>query len=192
MKQQLASDLLDDLKSATRNIILELQRLKKTDPELLMRKPAPGSWSVAQVLEHLNSYGKYYLPLIEEKLKASESFSNEFFTPGFLGNYFTNSMLPKEGQVKNKMKSPAANQATKDPDSHEMIEEFLTQEYLLLELLNQAETVDLNKIRIPISLTNMIKLKLGDVFNFIVAHHQRHFLQIKNTMEVFSTRYQEA
>jgi hypothetical protein len=190
MKQQLASDLLDDLKSETRNIILELQRLKKIDPELLMRNPAPGRWSVAQVLEHLNSYGKYYLPLIEEKLNLYEGFSSEYFTPGFLGNYFTNSMLPKEGQIKNKMKSPAAHQASKDPDSYEMIEEFLTQEYLLLELLGQAETVDLNKIRIPISLTKMIKLKLGDVFNFIVAHHQRHFLQIKHAMEVFSVRFQ--
>jgi hypothetical protein len=101
-------------------------------------------------------------------------------------------MLPKEGQVKNKMNSPTSHQASKDPDSHEMIEEFLTQEYLLLELLVQAETVDLNKIRIPISLTKLIKLKLGDVFNFIVAHHERHFLQIKNAMEVISASYQAA
>ena len=65
MKQQLASNLLDDLKYTTRKIILELQRLKKIDPELLMRNPAPGRWSVAQVLEHLNSYGKYYLCHVE-------------------------------------------------------------------------------------------------------------------------------
>ena len=73
-----------------------------------------------------------------------------------------------------------------------MNEEFLTQEYLLLELLDQAETVDLNKIRIPISLTKLIKLKLGDVFNFIVAHHERHFLQISNAMKVASVNYQHA
>ena len=114
MKQQLASELLDDLKNRTRTIILEVQRLKKTDPELLMHNPAAGSWSVAQVLEHLNSYGKYYLPLIEEKLKSKQG-SNEYFTPGLLGNYFTNSMLPKKGRVKNKMKSPAAHQAGKNP-----------------------------------------------------------------------------
>jgi hypothetical protein len=192
MKQQLSSDLLGDLRNRTRNIILELQQLKKSDPEVLMNKPAPGSWSVAQVLEHLNSYGKYYLPLIEAKLKANSSKSSGRFTPGILGNYFTNSMLPKNGAVKNKMKSPADHVASNDPDIHEMFEEFLTQEYLMLELLTQSESVDLNRIRIPISLTKLIRLKLGDVFNFIIAHHERHFLQIRNIMQAVEPGFQRA
>jgi hypothetical protein len=182
MKQQLAQHLLEDLQARTRNIILELQQIKKSDPELLMCKPAPGSWSVAQVLQHLNSYGKYYLPLIESKLKSNTSFHSPYFTPGFLGNYFTNSMLPQNGVIKNRMKTPLDHVPENNPDSHEMIEEFLTQEYLLLELLDESATVDLNNIRIPISLTKLIKLKLGDVFNFIIAHHERHFLQIKNAL----------
>jgi len=69
-----------------------------------------------------------------------------------------------------------------------MIEEFLTQEYLLLQLLDQAESVDLNQLRIPISLTKLIRLKLGDVFGFLVAHHERHFLQIRNTLQNVATR----
>jgi hypothetical protein len=182
MKQQLSRDLLENLSSRVRNTILEVQQLKKPDPEILMTRPAPGSWSVAQVLNHLNSYGKYYLPLIEAKLKDYKRNGSDYFTPGFLGNYFTKSMLPKEGMVTNKMKAPAGHVAANDPAIHEMIEEFLTQEYLLLELLAQAEFVDLNAIRIPISLTKMIRLKLGDVFNFIVAHHERHFVQIRNVL----------
>ena len=80
------------------------------------------------------------------------------------------------------MKSPVGHVAASDPDSHEMIEEFLTQEYLLLELVDKAASVDLNAVRIPISLTQVIKLKLGDVFNFIVAHHDRHFVQIRTVL----------
>ena len=182
MKQQLSRDLIESLSARVRNTILEVKQFKKSDPEILMSKPAPGSWSVSQVLNHLNSYGKYYLPLIEASLKENTAPASKYFTPGFLGNYFTKSMLPKQGVVKNKMKSPVGHLAASDPDSHEMIEEFLTQEYLLLELLAQAESVDLNAIRIPISLTKMIRLKLGDVFSFIVAHHERHFVQIRNAM----------
>ena len=192
MKQQLSSDLLQDLSARVRNTILEVQLLKKSDPEILMCKPAPGSWSIAQILDHLNSYGKYYLPLIEARLKGYKGDASEYFTPGFLGNYFTKSMLPKEGVVKNKMKSPVGHVAANDPDSHEMIEEFLTQEYLLLELLAQAESVDLNAIRIPISLTQVIRLKLGDVFNFIVAHHDRHFVQIRNVLRAVENHHMPA
>jgi hypothetical protein len=183
MKQQLSRDLLEDLQTRTRNLILELQQIKKSDPELLMSKPAPGRWSVAQVLEHLNSYGKYYLPLIESRLKSNTTFHSDYFVPGFLGNYFTNSMLPKKGIVNNRMKSPADHVPGNDPDSHEMIEEFLTQEYLLLELLTASELVDLNLIRVPISITKLIKLKLGDVLSFLVAHHERHFVQIRNAIQ---------
>ena len=100
MKQQLSRDVLENLSARIRNTILEVQLLRKSDPEILMSKPAPGSWSVAQVLDHLNSYGKYYLPLIEAKLKGYKGDPSGYFTPGFLGNYFTKSMLPKEGVVK--------------------------------------------------------------------------------------------
>jgi hypothetical protein len=40
-----------------------------------------------------------------------------------------------------------------------------------------AKNTDLNKIKIPISLTNLIKLKLGDVFQFIITHNERHLAQ---------------
>ena len=182
MKKQSSRELLENLSTRVRNTILEVKQFRKSDPDILMSKPAPGSWSVAQVLDHLNSYGKYYLPLIEAKLKAGNKAASAYFTPGFLGNYFTKSMLPKEGVIRNKMKSPAGHFAAEDPDSHETIEEFLTQQYLLLELLTQSQSVDLNAIRIPISLTKLIRLKLGDVFSFIVAHHERHFVQIRNAM----------
>jgi hypothetical protein len=30
----------------------------------------------------------------------------------------------------------------------------------------------------------MIKLKLGDTFRFFIAHEQRHFIQIQNTLQL--------
>ncbi|RYG01118.1 MAG: DinB family protein, partial [Chitinophagaceae bacterium] len=62
--------LLDQLKSDTRQIILETKLLLHHDPELLTRQPAPGSWSVAQAIEHLNAYGRYYIPAINKAIKA--------------------------------------------------------------------------------------------------------------------------
>ncbi|WP_315818042.1 hypothetical protein [Paraflavitalea speifideaquila] len=93
-------------------------------------------------------------------------------------------MLPKEnGVVTNKMKAPKDHRPSPDVDSLKVLNEFMAQEKLMLELINQARHTDLNKIRIPISIAKFIKLKLGDTFRFLVAHHQRHFVQVANTLE---------
>ena len=54
--------LLEDLQSDTRQIILATNYLLQEDPEILVQQPAPDKWSVAQAIEHLNTYGRYYLP----------------------------------------------------------------------------------------------------------------------------------
>jgi hypothetical protein len=69
-----------------------------------------------------------------------------------------------------------------DIDMSRALQEFEQQEVLLLQLLDKARGVDINHIRIPISIAPFIKLKMGDVFGFLIAHHQRHFVQIENTL----------
>ena len=51
------------------------------------------------------------------------------------------------------------------------------QQEKLLILLEEAKQVNLNSIRIPISIAKFIKLKLGDVFMFLIAHNIRHVKQ---------------
>jgi hypothetical protein len=40
-----------------------------------------------------------------------------------------------------------------------------------------AKNTAMNKIKISISLTNLIKLKLGDVFQFIIVHNERRLAE---------------
>ena len=47
--------------------------------EILLRPSSKGGWSIAQCLEHLNSYGYYYLPLIEVALEKSTTNSTAFY-----------------------------------------------------------------------------------------------------------------
>ena len=187
MKKLNSSNLLELLENDTRQIILTLRQLQQQDPEVLLKSPAPGKWSVVQVIEHLNTYGRYYLPRIKKALDASKDKPAPFFTPGWLGNYFTNSMLPgKNGTIKNKMKAFKNHIPPADLDSRPVLNEFLKQEEELLQLLSKAKNADIGKIRIPISIAAFIKLKLGDTFRFFIAHHQRHFVQIGNTLAALS------
>lgn len=184
MKKINSIGLLEDLQADTRQVILATNYLLQEDPEKLVQQPAPGKWSVAQVIEHLNSYGRYYLPAIEAAMKEHRYSPDPVFTPGWLGDYFTKTMLPgKNGQVVNKMQAPKNHRPSPDIDSKPVIEEFLRQEHLLLDLLEKAKHLSISKIRIPISLSKLVKLKLGDTFRFLVAHHQRHFIQVNNTLK---------
>ncbi|MGB8192500.1 MAG: DinB family protein [Chitinophagaceae bacterium] len=184
MKRIDSHQLLEKLQSDTREIILAATYLLQYDPAVLTQSPAPGKWSVAQVIEHLNSYGRYYLPAIQSAIEKNAHAHASFFKPGWLGDYFTRSMLPgKNGQVANKMQSPKDHRPSAAIDSKPAIDEFLLQQQQLLDLLEKARQTSLSKIRIPISLSWFIKLKLGDTFRFLIAHHQRHFLQIKNTLQ---------
>jgi hypothetical protein len=190
MKKVNSHTLLDNLQSDTRQLMVKLNYLRQVDPEVLVQQPAPGKWSVAQVIEHLNSYGRYYLPLLQKKLELSVYPASYTFKHGMLGHWFTKSMLPKENnRIANKMQTPKGHRPPVDIDSKSVMDEFEEQELLILDLMNKAKQTDIGKLRIPISIAPFIKLKMGDVFGFLIAHHQRHFVQIERTKyEVGSMR----
>lgn len=149
--------------------------------EVLLKPSSKGGWSIAQCFDHLNSYGDFYLPAIANGLnKAPFSSRNTAFKSTWLGNYFTSLMEP--GQKMKKMKAFKNHVPKSNLNPHEVISIFITQLEELLSLIKAANNKDINTIKIPISLTNLIRLKLGDVFQFILAHNDRHIAQAKRNL----------
>ena len=64
-----------------------------------------------------------------------------------------------------------------------MIAEFIDQQEQLLRLISEAGAVDLNSVRVGISLAPIVKLKLGDVFLFLIAHEVRHVDQARRALK---------
>jgi DinB superfamily len=158
---------------------------EKYSAEALRQTPAEGNWSVAQVLDHLNGYNRYYLAAIEAQMdKPARPLPQSMYRAGWLGAYFTKLMLPAvPGKKPVKMKSPKEHEPASFPDPETMIREFISGEEKLLMLLEKSREINLGKVRIPISLNRFIRLKLGDTFHFLIAHQQRHFLQIRQILE---------
>lgn len=180
--------LLENLKDQTREIILQAEQLQNIPVEALEKVPSPDKWSAAQVLEHLNIYCRYYFDAIENKLHRNQTGTAVYFTPGWLGNYFTKLMQPDpDGLIKKKMKSPVNATPEAAPNAKKMLNEFIRHQHRLLNLLQAAKQHDLNKNRIPTSISKLISLQLGDTFRFVVAHQQRHFIQIRHTVELAGT-----
>jgi hypothetical protein len=68
-------------------------------------------------------------------------------------------------------------------DAHAVVAEFVQQQETLLGCLRQAHNANLNAIRVPISITKFIRLKLGDVLQFVIMHNERHLLQAKRNID---------
>jgi len=162
----------------------------KYSMQKILSSPETGTWSAAQVLAHLNSYNRYYLGAIETSLNYSSNKGQAgYYTPGILGAYFTRLMLPAaETQKARKMKSPKDHIPPSKPDAEGVINEFIEGEKTLLRQLEKSKKVNLMKTRVPISLNRFIKLQLGDTFHFLVAHQQRHFVQIQTILKKIESK----
>ena len=85
-------------------------------------------------------------------------------------------MLPKEKL--NKMKTFKDKNPLNSNLNKTVIDRFITQQIKLLDLLNQSRNVSLNKVKIQTSISSLIKLNLGDTFQFLINHIIRHLKQI--------------
>ncbi|WP_417592134.1 DinB family protein [Owenweeksia hongkongensis] len=170
-------ELIDDLVNRTHKILNEAEELKELSEKTLRWRPALESWSVLECLEHLNLYGRFYLPEITKRLNSVKaSKPNQVFKSGLLGNYFALSMLPKEKlNTMNTFKNMNPIHSTLGKD---VIDEFILQQKKMLSLLEACRKIDLNKTKTFISISSFIKLKLGDTLRVVIFHNQRHMVQI--------------
>ena len=168
---------IEALLEQTKQILKEAEKLKTYDLNVLTWKEDEISWNILECLEHLNRYGNFYLPEIEKKIKNTDSRSEIDFKSGLLGSYFAKSMLPKEKL--NKMKTFKDKNPLNENLDKTVIDQFINQQYKLLDLLQQSRNVSLNKVKIKISISRLITLKLGDTFEFFINHIVRHFKQIQ-------------
>lgn len=174
--------LIVDLANRTEQLICEAMSLKEKSEEQLNYKQHAESWSILECLEHLNLYGRFYLPEIERCIRKGKGKKENVFKSGWLGNYFANSMLPKEKL--NKMKTFKNMNPLNSKLDKRVIDDFISQQQKMLRLLEESRKVSLNKTRTAISISKLIKLKLGDTFRFVIYHNQRHMAQANRIQNV--------
>ena len=174
--------LILELIEATRQNLNFAELLKAKSKSQLNWKENPESWSVLECLEHLNLYGDFYLPEIEKVIGNAKSKSDPVFKSGILGNYFAESMLPKTKL--NKMKTFKDKNPLNSNLNSDTIDRFINQQIKMLGLLDKARSISLNKEKTAISISKLIKLKIGDTFRFVINHNLRHIKQIENNIKL--------
>lgn len=182
-------EILEELRKITDTIILKAEeKYAQTPLDILEQKPSSTQWSAMECLEHLNLYGEFYIPEFQKFISNSDpDLSDKKFKPGLLGNYFANSMkVGQDGTVKNKMNTFRDKNPSNLQVQHDILKKFVNQQREFLHIINKSQQVDINRKGIPITITTLIKLKLGDALRFIVYHNERHIYQAENVLKELS------
>ena len=176
-----ANELIEDLISRTKANLNAVAQFKTLSEQELNWKESAGSWSVLECIEHLNLYGDFYLPEIKRRIAVASTGGNSSkFKSGLLGNYFAESMLPKEKL--NKMKTFKDKNPSGSKLERNVLQRFTDQQKEMLDLLNKARKVDLSKVKTAISISRLLKLRLGDTFRVVIYHNQRHIVQAERVL----------
>ena len=148
------------------------------DEATLNRPSASGGWSITQCLAHLISYGQYYLPRLKQGLdnSAAQSKTN-VFQSSWLGAFLARLMDPQTSR--RTFKAHQRHQPAHGLSAQRVVAEFIDQQEELIRLLRQAEQIDVQAIRIPLSVAPWLRLPLGDILLFLVTHDERHIQQAK-------------
>lgn len=179
-----SNELIEDLIRRTNRIIEEVTLFKELPISDLNYRQAQNKWSIIECIEHLNLYGKFYLPEISDRIKKAKHGAATTFKSGWLGDYFAKSMLPaKSGKLAKMNTFKEMNPIGKHLDIS-VLTTFLEQQQQLVNLLNEAREVSLSKTRTSISISKWITLRLGDTLRVVIYHNQRHVLQAQEILNM--------
>jgi hypothetical protein len=111
--------------------------------------------------------------------------TKEGFISSPLGKSAWKSMkLGRLNNVKRKFKAAKGNNPILHPSIilGDELARFVKHQRRLLEIIDEASKVNMRRVKIPISISKIIRLRLGDALLFVVYHNERHMQQISNVL----------
>ncbi len=186
MKGRNSIELLEELELITSQFLAFLTTRIAPLSTNQLKWSQGGAWSCSEVIQHMNAYAAHYHPTL---LKKMETEGNEqpvsLFISSPLGASAWKSMsLGNAGNIRRKFKTPKLFNPIKNNVlvRSNFLEECQQHQQVMLKMLDEAKKVNLRKVKIPWSLSRLIRLRLGDALMFIVYHNRRHQQQLMNIL----------
>ena len=139
------------------------------------------SWSIAECIVHLNLFSDAFVPAIRqscEYARAEEWFSDGPFKMDVMGRLLRYALEPPS-------RWKAVTTLEFEPTFIEPLEQvvptFVEFQSQLIQLVDIASGLDLNRIKIASPVSNHIRYNLYSCFLIIAAHQRRHLWQADET-----------
>lgn len=170
---QTLSDALDATERDARAVVDGLSELHGT------WRAEPGSWSVAECLDHLSTANRVYLAAMESPaaraLRAGR-WRRHPAQPGLIGGWFVKYLEPpaKPGL---KSKAPRKIRPRTAPPLHDAFTAFLVSQEEVRTFLRTYANIDLAGVRFPNPFVRGLRFSLATGLHVIAAHERRHLWQ---------------
>ena len=152
--------------------------------EQLNWKPSEKEWSVAQSFQHLIVTNELYFPNIQSAVDGrhrNNVYSKIPFVTDLISFAMKNSLNPKQSR---KMKTFRMFQPSASNLPVTIIDDYVTNQNKLIDLVEASRHLDINRIKIAEPISPALNLRLGNAFEILAMHGERHFLQAKRLLEM--------
>lgn len=178
LRLMMQKDLLDRLEKDLRDV-MELVRARLSDQpvEALQLRPGDGGWNSLECFAHLNVFLEMYLSRIEKVIHLAKA---RRWTPVDALRYtWKGKSAIKRADMNNgrRYKTPKRYDFLHQPLGKDVLKVFLINSERLLRNIQAAKEVNLNRAKIGWGSSGFFKLTLGNTFEWLVLHAQRHTLQ---------------
>lgn len=140
---------------------------------------APGSWSVAECLDHLGTGNRVYLAAMLEpadRARRQGRARQRPVQPGWLGGLFVASLEPPPWWF-HKMKAPRKIRPTPSPPLGESFNGFMQSHAEVRDFLYTHAHLDLASIRFPNPFISVFRFSLATGLHVLSSHARRHLWQ---------------
>ena len=138
-----------------------------------------GRWSIGECIAHLNVTGQMYLPNIDRQLKkarAEKLFGEGRFRHTLLGGLLVRA-VGSPGKIR--VKAPKVFIPLPEHLRAVVVPAFVSLHAQFARRINEANGLNLRRIKVVSPTNSFIKLTLGECFALLAAHERRHLWQAR-------------
>lgn len=154
-----------------------LRALGTLPAERWTARPAPGRWSVAECIAHLNLTSRAFLPLLEEGLaraaRLGEPPPRRYRRD--LAGWLLWRTLPPPARIRFKTTAPFLPESLQP--AAQLIADFVALQAAQVALLRSADGLPLDRIRVTSPFSSRVRYNLYSCFSILPRHQQRHLWQ---------------
>jgi hypothetical protein len=155
--------------------------------EQMAWRPQPEKWSIAENLVHLDLTTRAVLPVVDKAIEEAQQkkfYSDGPFPLGIMGRFF---VWYAEPPPVLKLPAPKSIRPMLQGTAMGALPQFLRSQQLMLERLERANGIDLNRTRITSPFASFVRMSLFALFSVFTGHERRHIWQASNVRKQLPT-----
>ena len=142
-------------------------------------RPAPGAWSIAECLDHLNAAARAYLPKLDDGIE--DAWRRHAHADGPVQTLVGRAPSPAllRTDVPHPLQVAAVFRPAPGGSRQDVVAALRAHHLEYIDRLRRANGLDLSRARVTSPVSKWLRFSLGTLFAVIAAHERRHLCQAR-------------